>query len=166
MSRTFTKSLDADYDQDLSAGSSSGRQRTEVLTTLMSIWTALLNLKLSRTAQSHNRGSHNNSNGGRENHLNKGARNATAHLPYPSQPRHRILTSQSRIRMIHAVERLRSRQSSRKLGSRKENAYATGHQNTKHSRARNIHPPTSPKTLLLNKTENKSHATLPATVNN
>jgi hypothetical protein len=53
-----------------------------------------------------------------------------------------------------------------KLRSRKQNAYAADHPNIKHSSARNIHAPTSPKTLLLQETENKSNASAPLIVNN
>jgi hypothetical protein len=68
--------------------------------------------------------------------------------------------------MINALQRLGSRRSSTKLGSRKENAYAADHRNIKHSGARNIHAPTSPKILLLQETENKSNASAPSIVNN
>jgi len=68
--------------------------------------------------------------------------------------------------MINALQRLGSRQSSMKLGSQKENAYATDHPNLKHSGARNIHVPTSPKTVVLQEMGNKSNASAPSIVNN
>jgi len=67
---------------------------------------------------------------------------------------------------MNALLRLGSRQSSIKLGSGKENSYAADHPNTKHSRALNIHAPTSPKTLLPQAMENKSNAPSPLIVNN
>jgi len=68
--------------------------------------------------------------------------------------------------MINALQHLGSRQSSTKLGSRKENAYAEDHKNIKHSDARNIHAPSSPKTLLPQEPEYKSNASAPSIVNN
>jgi hypothetical protein len=57
-------------------------------------------------------------------------------------------------------------QSSAKLRSRKENAYAADHPNMKNSGARNIHAPTTPKTSLLQETENKSNPSAPSIVKN
>jgi hypothetical protein len=165
--RTFTKSLGADYDQDLSPRSSHRPQRTEDSTVWKSFSTTSPIQKSSRTAKSLNCSSHNNSKGSQESdHLNKAARNATSDHPYPSRPKHRSPKSQSRTRMINALQGLGSRQSSTKLGCRKENAYAGDYRNIKYFGARIIHPPTSPKTLLPQETENKSNASAPSIVNN
>jgi len=120
----------------------------------------------SRTGKSPNSSSDINSKSSQENHLNKATRNATSNHPYPGQAKHRNPRSQSRPRMINALPRPGSRQSPMKLGSRKDNAYAVGHLNIKHSGAQTIHTPTSPKTLLLQETDKKSHASAPSIVNN
>jgi hypothetical protein len=68
--------------------------------------------------------------------------------------------------MIHALKRLGSRPRSTKLGSQKENAYAAEYRNIIHAGGRNIHPPTSPKTLLHQETENKLNASAPSIFKN
>jgi len=164
---TFTKSPGADYDQELCPKYSRWPQTTEGSTVWKSFSTAPPIQKSIRTAKSLNHSSHNNSKGGQgSHHLNKAARNATSNHLYPSRLKHQSLTSQSRTRMINALQPHGFRQSSTKLGSWKENAYAADHRNIKHSGARNIHAPTSPKTLLPQKTENKSNASAPSIVNN
>jgi len=163
---TFTKSLAADYNQDLSPRSSRWPQRTDDLTACKTFLTAPLIQKSSRTAKSLNRSSHINSNRSQENHLNKAAKNATSDHPYPSRPMHCCPTCQSQTRMINALLRFRSRQSSMKLGSRKENAYTAVHWHLKHSGARNIHPLTSQISLLLQEMEHKSNASAPSMDNN
>jgi len=159
--RTITKSLGADYDQDLSPGSSCWPQRMESLTVRQSFSTALPIQKSSRTATSPNSSSHINSKSSQENHFTKAARNTTFDHPYPSRPKDQSPTSVSRTRMSNAIFCLGSRRSSTKLRSWKENAYTVGYPNIKHSGARNIHVPTSPKTLLTQETENKSNTSAP-----
>jgi len=50
--------------------------------------------------------------------------------------------------------------------SRKDNAYAAGHPNMKHSAAKNKHVPTSPKILFPQETENISNSSVPSIAKN
>ena len=120
----------------------------------------------SRTAKRPNSSSHINSKSSQENHLNKAVGNTTSDHPYPSWPRYWIPRSRSWTRMINTLSLAGSRQSSMKLGSRKENVYIAGHLNIKHSGVRNIHAPTSLKTLLLQEMENKPNASTASIVHN
>jgi len=143
--RTFTKSLGADCDQDLSPRRSCWLRRTEDLTVWKSISTALPIQQSRRKWNSPNRSSHNNSKISHENYPNKRAGNVTSDHTYPRRPKYWSTISQGWTRMINSLQHPGSSQSSMKLGSWKENSYAEDHRNIQHSGTRNIHAPTSPK---------------------
>jgi len=120
----------------------------------------------SRTAKCPNCSSHVHSNSSQDNCLNKAKKNTTSSHPYPSQMKHRNLTSQSRARVTNALQHLSSRQSSTELGSRKKHAKAGDRLSIKDRNAWSVHALTSPKTLLLQQMENKSNTNTPSTVSN
>jgi len=166
ITKTFTKSLGADYDQDLSPRLSRWLQRMQDLTVWKSFSTAPPIQKSYQIAKSPNSSNHINTKSSEENDLNRWAKNVTSEHQYQSLLKHRSPTSESRTRMINALLHHGSRQSSMVNWSRNENAYAVGHTNRIHSGARNILAPTSPKTMLIGETENNSNASALLIANN